>query len=84
MRTPLDENVKYLREIPYTLSFVIQKRIQIDNLNEIPKDKRPTETMIWIGTSKDIENWLDKVYKRSSGKNNREDNLIKISLEDIE
>ena len=34
---------------------------QIDNLNELPKDKRPPEDIIWEGTSDDLDEWLDRV-----------------------
>ena len=49
-------------ELPWTMSFLIRKRQQVDNLNEMPKDKRPTERMIWWGTPEEIEEWMDKVY----------------------
>lgn len=68
MQTPIDKNVEFITDIPYTLSFVIRKRIQIDNLNEMPKDKRPPEMMIWDGTSDEIEEWIDRVYKRKEDK----------------
>ena len=64
MQEPLDNSIKHLTEIPHTISFVIRKRIQVDNFNELPQDKRPPEMMIWDGTSKDLDKWLDKVYKR--------------------
>ena len=35
--------------------------MQIDNLNQLPADKRPPEWMIWDGTPEEIEEWLDKV-----------------------
>jgi hypothetical protein len=35
--------------------------MQIDNLSELGKDKRPPELMIWDGTSEEIDNWIDKV-----------------------
>ena len=34
---------------------------QIDNLNELPKDKRPPDYITWDGTSEDMDEWLDKV-----------------------
>lgn len=51
-------------ELPWTFSYVIRKRLQVDNLNELPKEKRPPEHMIWYGTPDDIENWIDKIYDR--------------------
>ncbi len=35
--------------------------MQIDNLNELPKDKRPPEKMIWDGGSNELDRWLDRV-----------------------
>lgn len=54
--------MKDLTQIPHTISFVIRKLQQIDNLNELPKEKRPTEDIIWDGTAEDLEEWLDKVF----------------------
>ena len=54
--------------------------MQVDNLSELPKDKRPPELTIWDGTSDDIESWLDRVF---SGKQESKANLV-ISPKDIE
>jgi len=37
--------------------------MQIDNLSELGKEKRPTEEMIWEGTPEEIESWLDRVLR---------------------
>lgn len=55
--------------MPYTVSFVIRKRQQIDAYGELPKDKRPPEKMIWEGTAEEIESWIDKVFDRKSEPN---------------
>ncbi len=34
---------------------------QIDNLNELPKEKRPPDNIIWDGTSEELDDWLDRV-----------------------
>ena len=68
-----------MADLPYTLSYVVRKRMQIDNLSELPKEKRPPEDIIWDGTSEDMDNWLDKVYD----KDKKEDGLV-ISVSDIE
>ena len=68
MHEPLDNSIKHIIDIPYTISFVIRKRIQIDNFNELPKDKRPPSDMIWDGTQEDVDDWLDKVFKSDSKK----------------
>jgi hypothetical protein len=81
LQIPLDKNVKYLSDIPNTLSFVIRKRIQIDGFNELPKEKRPPELMIWDGSSKDIDDWLDRVFKRNQKPS---DEKISVPIDDIE
>lgn len=64
----MDPKIKELADIPYTISFVIRKRQQIDNLNELPKEKRPTEDIIWNGTPEEMEEWLDKVFDHKKDK----------------
>ena len=80
LQIPLDSKVKLLTDLPFTISFVIRKRQQIDNLNELPKEKRPPERIIWEGTSKDLDSWLDKVME----KNSKEDTEIIIRDIDVE
>lgn len=52
-----------INDLPYTISFVIRKLIQVDNLNELPKDKRPDDKQIWDEPTEDLEQWLDEVFK---------------------
>lgn len=68
LQIPLDPKVRYITDLPYTLSFTIRKREQIDNLNELPKEKRPTEQLIWEGTTKELDRWLEKVMGSKSEK----------------
>jgi len=76
--------VDTLLNLPHTISFVIRKRQQIDSLNELPKEKRPTEFMVWEGTSDDIERWLDKVFPKDSKKEHQFGNKVIISEDEIE
>ena len=62
LQIPLDKKLTKLDEVPYTISYVIRKRQQMDNLSQLPKEKRPPDDMIWDGTSDDIDEWLDKVF----------------------
>jgi hypothetical protein len=64
LQIPFDPKIQALEDLPYTIAFIIKKRIQIDNLNELEKSKRPPEMMIWDGTGEEIEDWLDKVFGR--------------------
>lgn len=34
---------------------------QIDDLMELPKEKRPPDSILWDGTSEEIDKWLDNV-----------------------
>jgi len=67
-------------ELPWTISFVIRKRTQIDSFMELPKEKRPTDNTIWYGTPDDIEEWFEKVF---SNKKNQDEFLIQINDEDV-
>ena len=64
MRIPLDNKIKELPDLPYTISFVIKKRQQIDNLMELPKLKRPSDELIWDGSPEELETWLDRVFNK--------------------
>lgn len=66
MQIPLDPKVRELAELPYTISFVIRKRQQIDTLNELPKEKRPPDSIIWDGTSEELDEWLDRVFDKKN------------------
>jgi hypothetical protein len=63
LHLPLDTRLKEIRDTPYTISFICRKLIQIDNLNELGKDMRPSEKQIWEDTSEELEEWLDEVMK---------------------
>lgn len=66
-----------MTDLPYTISFTIRKRMQIDNLNELPKDKRPPDSIIWDGTSEEIDEWLDRVFSN-------EKNEVDLVIDEIE
>lgn len=53
---------------------------QIDNLNELPKEKRPPDDIIWEGTSDELDEWLEKVMSpKKKGMNE-----IELVITDIE
>ncbi len=64
MRVPLDRNIEKLTDVPYTISYLIRKRQQIDNLGELSKEKRPPDSIVWDGTPEELDEWLDKVFKK--------------------
>lgn len=51
-------------ELPWTINYVIKKRAQIDSFQELPKEKRPPDDIIWYGTPEDLDRWFDKVLDR--------------------
>jgi hypothetical protein len=61
---------------------VIRKRTQIDSFSELPKEKRPPESMIWYGTPRDIDDWFKKVFKTND--KNPNEITLEISDEEIE
>lgn len=69
-------------EVPWTISFVLRKRMQIDSFAELPKEKRPPDNIIWHGTQDDIDRWFDKVFKR--GDKPGEEVVLEIDPREIE
>lgn len=61
-----DPSIKDILTLPYTVSFVLRKRKQIDSLNELPKEKRPPEYIIWDKGGEEIDRWIDRVYKNNT------------------
>ena len=81
LRVPLDIKLEKLQDIPHTISYVIRKRIQVDNLNELPKEKRPPIKMMWEGTAEEIDEFLEKVFNVT--KTGKSEDLI-MDINDIE
>lgn len=59
-------------ELPWTISYVVRKRTQIDSYNELPKEKRPPDNLIWYSIPEEIDKWFDKVFKSGKGKDPEE------------
>lgn len=68
-------------DLPWTMSFVARKRLQVDNLRELPKEKQPPDSILWWGSPEELEDWLDKVMDR---KEEEPDIGFVIQSEDIE
>lgn len=68
--------------MPWTISYVIRKRVQIDSYNELPKEKRPPDKLIWYGTPEDIEKWFKKVFKTKDN-TDQEEFVFQIDDDDI-
>jgi hypothetical protein len=73
LRYPLDSSIKTLTEIPYTIAYVIRKRQQVDNLMDLDKEKRPSDSMIWDGTTEELESFLERIL---SGKEQTQVELV--------
>lgn len=69
--------MKHLLQLPYTISYVIRKMQQIDSLNELPKDKRPPDDILWDGTAEDLDEWLNRVLNSKGKTQTNVDILIK-------
>lgn len=65
LHTPIDNSITQLTDIPFTISYTIRKRIQIDNLSELPKDKRPPDQLIWDGSSEELDEWIERVFNKN-------------------
>jgi hypothetical protein len=50
----------------------------VDNLNELEKEKRPPDEMLWNGTSEDLNEWLETIFKQKS------DDGIRLTAREIE
>jgi len=63
---PLHPTLKGLAvyQFPYTISYAIRKRIQIDSFMELPKEKRPPKEL-W-SKPKELEEWFDRVFDRNT------------------
>jgi hypothetical protein len=78
LQIPIDKRIAELESVPYTISYVIRKRLQIDNLSELPKEKRPPDELIWDGYSEELDEWIERVVY-----NNKPDGMD-IIISDIE
>jgi hypothetical protein len=79
---PLHTALPPADELPWTIAWVIRKRVQIDSFFELPKEKRPPDDMIWYGTQDDIDRWFDKVFKK--GEKPGEEVTLEIDSSEIE
>lgn len=51
---------KDVDSVPYTFSYLIRKRMQIDSWMELPKEKRPPR-LIWDNAG-ELEEWFDRIF----------------------
>jgi len=53
--------------------------MQLDAYEEVPKEKRPPDNVIWWGTTEEIEHWFDMVF----GRKEKEEAILEIDPRDI-
>lgn len=68
----MDLNIKSIEDIPYTISYVIRKRQQVDSLSELGSEKRPPDEVLWHNNPDKLNEWLDKVLGRKEKKDKDE------------
>jgi hypothetical protein len=78
LKIPLDTKIKNIVDIPYTISFVIRKRLQIDSLSELGSDKQPPQMLLWDSSSEELDKWLKDVL---SNKKQSKTELVIDSIE---
>jgi len=72
---------KSVLDLPYTITYIIRKRRQLDSFAELPQEKRPPEHIIWSHDPTALERWFDKVFKR---KKEEKDDGFYVDIDEIE
>ena len=83
LRIPLDSRLGTITDLPYTISYVMRKRLQIDSLSELPREKRPPDNILWSDVPEDLEEWLDTVLETKSEDKEQDSDMIHISEREI-
>ena len=78
---PLIEGIDNVVDIPHTISFAVAYRLRINDMQELPKDKRPPRNL-WDKPHR-LSEFIDDVFDiNSSGE--RSEKFIEFDLEDVE
>lgn len=80
---PLDKSMAGATDLPWTISYVIRKRAQIDSFNELPKEKRPPDDYVWWKPPEEIDKWLDRVLDNTK-KTKPDESVFIIDEDEIE
>ena len=56
--------------------------MQIDNLNELPKEERPPDDVLWSDNPDDLEDWIERVVRKKRQKYLKD--TIDIPIDEIE
>lgn len=68
-------------DLPHTISFAINYREKINQLQGLPKDKRPPKNL-WDKPFK-LEKFLDEAFS-IKGEGKKQDKFVEFDLEDVE
>ena len=80
---PLAEGLKDIKTLPHTISHFLRKGVQISSFNELPKDKRPPESL-WDNQEM-LDDWFDRVFEyRSKEKETPSPIHLNVVIEDAE
>lgn len=80
---PLHKGLPPVDQLPWTITWVIRKLIQLDSFAELQSEKRPTDHLIWDGTPEELDKWFDKVFQRKK-KSRADEVVLQIDEGDIE
>jgi hypothetical protein len=64
----LHKKLPPIDELPWTISYVLRKRAQVESFKELPKDKRPPDDYIWYLPPEKLDEWFDRVLYKDSPK----------------
>ncbi len=61
-KQPIDSSLNSLsvNEYPYSINFVIRRRMQIDGYLELPKEKQPPKDI--YDKPSELEEWFSRIY----------------------
>lgn len=82
LHIPIHETLEEIVKLPYTISYVFRKRVQIDNLNELPSEKRPPENILWHNNPDKLTKWIKKVTGKAEEK--VEQDIISFPIGEVE
>lgn len=70
-----------ISNLPYTISYVLRKRMQVDSVSELPKEKQPPDTVIWWGTPEELTRWLDSALDFNKQNLNNQIQILESEIE---
>lgn len=62
----LHSNLKYVTDYPYTVSFVIRRRMMIDGFYELAKDQRPPKSL--YDKPNALKEWFERIFDSKGSK----------------